>query len=175
MSTVSKPRHASKRLLAGYNLLVISEHFYKNPYPSEKEMKEIAKQLTLGVDNVKNWFYSKQRRAVKKGEHLDIENRRVIKERKQLTSKQHLMLRKVYESSSGKMPDSKEMGKLAVELKEINLKKFRRWFYFRNWRKQKNQSRCKSSHPYVNLIRAYMAHTEHKANQNENVYISLVQ
>ena len=174
-STVSEPRDVANRLFAGHNLLVISEHFRKNPYPSEAEMTEIANQFKVGVDKVKNWFYSKQRRAVKKGEHFDIQNRRVIKGREKFTSEQYLILRKAYESSSGKIPDSKEMEKLAMELKEKDFQKFKKWFYNRKAREQKKQSLRKSSHPYVTLYRVCMAHTEHKATQNENVYNSLVQ
>ena len=141
LSTGSEPGQVSKRLLAGQNLLLLKEHYHENPYPSETEIKEIANQLKVGVDKVKKWFYNQQRMAFKKGEHFDIQNRRVIIGRRRFTSEQYLILKKAYESSSGKIPDSKGMENLAIELKVKDLKQIKNWFQAQQTRRAK----CKKS------------------------------
>ena len=160
-STVSEPRELSKGLLGKHDLLLLREHYRKNPNPSEAEMKEIANQLNIRVCKVKKWFYDQQRRAVKKGEYCDIQNQRVIKGRRWFTSEQRLILRKAYNSNSGKIPESKEMEKLAAQLKENDLDKIKKWFYRQKYEMRKkqltvtNSSLCKSSclmFIYIGLI-----------------------
>ena len=139
-STVSEARQVLKRRFVGHDRLV-RQYFHKNPYPSEAEMKKIANQLNVGVDKVKNWFYHQQRTAVKKGEHFNIQNQRVIKGRKRFNWKEHLTLKKAYESSSGKIPNSKEIEKLAVQLKVKDLQRIKTWFRNQRFRMRQKQSK----------------------------------
>ena len=160
-STVSKPRQVLKRILTGQNLFLLKKHFQINPYPSETETKEIANQLNTELKRVKKWFYNQRRLAVKKGEHSDNLNRRGIRERRKFTSEQYLMLRKAYESNSGKIPDLKEIENLAVRLKENDLQRIKQWFYSKRCKMQNkqltvtNSSLCKSTYlmfTYIGLI-----------------------
>ena len=146
-----EPRQVSTRLFVGPNLLVLKESFVKNPYPSAEEMTEIAKQLNSRKDKIKKWFYYQQRKAVARGEHLNLHNRREIRAVKRFTNLQYMILKKAYQIGSGKIPAPKELQKLAVLLKESDLEPIKKWFRserlrLRNKRTLINSLPSKSSH-----------------------------
>ena len=137
-------------------MLALRRKFEYRPYPTNEEYEELSRLLNTSTKRIRTWFHDQHRNNKRKGQQShdpkecsnetgqELGQKQVLHRsitKRWFSKEQLLILKEVFETTGGKLPNKSQMQSLIERLKENNVRRIKTWFRSERLRVRKKETR----------------------------------